>query len=128
MDNCCLNRPFDDQRQARIRLEAEAKLCIQGRVRDGTLELCWSYILDYENDANPYEERRRMIAGWRRYAVADVEETSGVVGQANVLARLGLKAKDALHLACAIHGGCNYFVSTDDVVLRRAKEIREMDL
>lgn len=29
MDNCCFNRPFDDQSQIRIRLESEAKLKIQ---------------------------------------------------------------------------------------------------
>jgi len=26
LDNCCYNRPFDDQSQLRVRLEAEAKL------------------------------------------------------------------------------------------------------
>jgi hypothetical protein len=26
LDNCCFNRPFDDQRQTRVRLEAEVKL------------------------------------------------------------------------------------------------------
>lgn len=26
MDNCCFNRPFDDQTQTRVRLETEAKL------------------------------------------------------------------------------------------------------
>lgn len=124
LDNCCFNRPFDDQRQTRIRLEAEAKLCIQGKIREGALELGWSYVLDYENDANPYEERRRMIAGWRRYAVADVDETDALLRQAKDLTRLGLKAKDALHLACAISGGCDYLVSTDDVILHRAKDVQ----
>ena len=31
LDVCCLNRPFDDQRQDHIRLEAEAVLLILGR-------------------------------------------------------------------------------------------------
>jgi hypothetical protein len=39
LDNCCLNRPFDDQRQMRVRLEAEATLCIQEHIRRGVLEL-----------------------------------------------------------------------------------------
>ena len=25
----------------------------------------------------------------------------------------GIKAKDALHLACAIESGCDYFITTD---------------
>ena len=33
LDVCSFNRPFDDQSQLRIRLEAEAKLKIQDEVR-----------------------------------------------------------------------------------------------
>ncbi len=29
LDNCCFNRPFDDQSQLRIKLETEAKIRIQ---------------------------------------------------------------------------------------------------
>lgn len=39
LDNCTFNRPFDDQTQIRIKLETEAKLYIQEKIRDGTLEL-----------------------------------------------------------------------------------------
>jgi predicted nucleic acid-binding protein len=128
LDNCCFNRPFDDQRHTRIRLETEAKLHIQERIRDGLLELCWSYVLDFENEANPYDERRRMIAGWKKYAAADVNETEVVIEQAKALARLGLKAKDALHVACAISGECDYLISTDDVILQRAKELERLEV
>ena len=83
LDNCCLNRPFDDQRQTRVRLEAEAKLCIQEHIRSGTLELVWSYMLDFENAANPFEERRTTISGWRQYATMDIEETPIILQHAN---------------------------------------------
>jgi predicted nucleic acid-binding protein len=124
LDNCCLNRPFDDQRQTRVRLEAEAKLCIQEHIREGTLELAWSYILDFENTANPFEERRTTISRWRQYATIDVEETAAILQEANALVELGLKAKDALHIACAIAGECTYFLTTDDEILRRGKDVR----
>jgi hypothetical protein len=32
LDVCCLNRPFDDQTQDRIRLETEAVMLILGRI------------------------------------------------------------------------------------------------
>ena len=54
MDNCCFNRPFDDQKQSRIGIETEAKLFIQDEILAGKLRLAWSYILDYENEANPF--------------------------------------------------------------------------
>jgi hypothetical protein len=32
LDNCCFNRPFDDQSQARVRLGSETKLEIRQRI------------------------------------------------------------------------------------------------
>lgn len=66
LDNCCYNRPFDDQSQIRIHLETQAKLYIQSKIREGTYDLVWSYILDYENGKNPYEEKRLAIAPWKK--------------------------------------------------------------
>ena len=123
LDNCCFNRPFDDQRHARIRLEAEAKLFIQDSVLAGHLELAWSYVLDYENTANPFPERRRAIAIWKVHATVDIEESPAVLTKAHVLAGLGLKAKDALHIACAVAADCARFVTTDDEILKRGQDI-----
>ena len=126
LDNCSFNRPFDDQRQMRVRLEAEAKLCIQEHIRSGTLELVWSYMLDFENAAHPFEERRTTISGWRQYATMNIEETATILQRANLLAGIGLKAKDALHIACAIAGECTYFVTTDDDILKRRQGIQDI--
>jgi hypothetical protein len=68
------------------------------------LELVWSYMLDFENAANPFEKRRTTISGWRQYATMDVEETAMILQHANILAGIGLKATDALQIACAIAG------------------------
>jgi hypothetical protein len=110
----------------RVRLEAEAKLYIQEQIRSGTLELGWSYMLDFENAANPFEERRRTIGGWHQYAKRDVEETAFILLRANQLTGMGLKPKDALHIACAIAGECAYFVTTDDDILKRRHGIQDI--
>jgi hypothetical protein len=107
-----------------VRLEAEAKLCIQEHIRSGTLELAWSYILDFENAANPFEERRTTISGWRQYAAIDVEETAIILQKAGALVELGLKAKVALHIACAMAGESTYFLTTDDDILRRGRNVQ----
>ncbi len=90
----------------RVRLETEATLCIQAHIRNGKLTLVWSYMLDLENAANPFVERRDTISVWRQYAALDVEETPEIRHYAKQFASMGLKAKDALHLACAIAGAC----------------------
>ena len=68
LDNCCFNRPFDDQKQIRIHIETEAKLFIQSKIFAGEFRLAWSYILDYENAANPFPERKETIANWKKRA------------------------------------------------------------
>ncbi|MGB3588109.1 MAG: hypothetical protein WBA23_16290, partial [Tunicatimonas sp.] len=73
LDNCVFNRPFDDQSQIRIRLESEAKLYVQEKIKQGFIELIWSYILDFENELNPFDERKRVIKKWRAFAIADIE-------------------------------------------------------
>jgi predicted nucleic acid-binding protein len=121
LDNCCFNRPFDDQSQPRIRLEAEAKLEIQQRIKSKGIELAWSYVLDYENEANPFEERRDVIAQWKTAAAVDAEETDAIIRRAREVAARGLRAKDALHVACAVASGCDFFLTTDDLVVKRMR-------
>ena len=48
LDNCCFNRPYDDQLQPRVRFETQAKLYIQKMIYDLEVELVWSYVLKYE--------------------------------------------------------------------------------
>ena len=35
LDNCCYNRPFDEQAQIKVFLETVAKLSIQQKMREG---------------------------------------------------------------------------------------------
>jgi predicted nucleic acid-binding protein len=128
LDNCSFNRPFDDQSQPRIRLETEAKLCIQDSVQAGTRELAWSYVLDFENTANPFDDRRIAIDRWKGQATVDVGETDELLQTAKELASLGLKSKDALHLACAMASEADYFVTTDDRILNRNAEVHEIEI
>ena len=128
LDNCCFNRPFDDQSQIRIRLESEAKLKIQEEIRSGKFQLVWSYILDYENNQNPYQERKVRIKKWKEYAISDIEETSELIETASLLNQKGIQKTDSLHLACAILSKCEYFLTTDDEILRRAKQIDDINI
>ncbi len=119
LDNCCFNRPYDDQSHLRIRLESEAKLKIQEEIRTGVYKLIWSYILDYENSKNPFIERKQQIAKWQMYAVEDIQESAKVLGLARMLQGHGIREIDALHIACAIHAGAVFFLTTDDGILRK---------
>ena len=128
LDNCSFNRPFDDQAQIRIRIEAEAKLYLQTLIDQGKLELAWSYILDYENMANPYEFRQLVIKKWKKKATVNIHENESVLNYAEQLVKKDLKAKDALHIASAIEAGCTYFITTDDKILNKNSTIKSIEI
>ena len=113
LDNCCYNRPFDDQTQLLVRLETEAKLFIQEEIKNGTFELVWSYILEQENRDNPFERRREAISPWSLRAKVDIDESEDVIQTAEFYHQLGLKVKDSLHVACAIIGKADFLITTD---------------
>lgn len=116
------NRPFDDQTNLRISLETQAKLYIQQLIREGKLQLIWSYMLDFENDLNPFEEWRNAIQKWRKLAVDDISETPELMQYAKFFLNLGIAQKDALHVACALMANADYFLSTDDKFLKKLKK------
>lgn len=118
LDNCCYNRPFDDQTQIKIHLETQAKLYIQAKIKEGVYNLVWSYILDYENGRNPYEEKRRVIAPWKRIASEYIaEESEEILTFAESLSEKGIKTYDALHIACAVSAKCDFYLTTDKKLL-----------
>jgi predicted nucleic acid-binding protein len=116
-DNCCFNRPFDDQTQLKIFLEAQAKLYIQQLIIDGKYDLVWSYILDFENDQNPFDIRKNTIAQWKDISCLIIMENESIIEFAESLSAKGIKPKDALHMACAKEAGCEYFLTTDKKLL-----------
>jgi len=124
LDNCCYNRPFDEQDQLRIRLESEAKLRIQAMMRGGEIEYVWSDILSQEVMDNPFPHRREKILEWRHGAAHLVIMTSEVIADADELSAMGLSAADALHVACAAAVDCDFFITTDDRLMRCIRQWR----
>lgn len=119
-DVCCLNRPFDDQTQVRIRLEAEAVLVILAEIESGRWEWFSSEVVDLEISKTPDPERRRRVE-----LLASHTDRSIVVGEPEIeraqqFEAWGLSAFDALHLACAERSGADVFLTTDDAVLRKS--------
>ena len=120
LDNCCFNRPYDDQSNLINRMETEAKLFIQDLIRQQKMELTWSFVLDFENNDNPFEERLLRIAEWRNLAIVDCDLNDEIANQAETLMGIGLRQKDASHIACAIYLKSDYFVTTDKRILNKS--------
>ena len=128
MDMCCYNRPYDDQTQLKVALEAQAKLHIQDQIKNKKLELISSYMLRYECSNNPFPMRRDTIFDFIDnnivgYVGDDRKEL--IEKKASEIMETGVKYKDACHVAAAIYAGCEYFISTDIRLLKyQTKEIK----
>jgi predicted nucleic acid-binding protein len=120
LDVCCLNRPFDDQRQDRIRLEAEAVERIMERLHMREWEWVGSEVMDLEISKTPDPERRRRVTLLASSIHRTVVVSKEAEERATDLCTLGFSGADALHLACAERGGADVFLTTDDKLLRLA--------
>lgn len=121
LDNCCFNRPYDDQTQIRISLETQAKLYVQELIKKGKLQMTTSYILWYENSQNPYETKRTAISQFiQKYSTEyiDINVSDIIKNKAAEIMKTGIKTKDAYHVACAIFASCDCFLSTDYRLLK----------
>lgn len=121
LDVCCLNRPFDDQTQERVRLEAEAILLILAQLQKGEATWSSSEIVKLEITRTPDAERVRRVNLLLQSAHDEIVYETAEQVRATELEALGFHAFDAMHLACAESGQVDYFLTTDDKLLRRAR-------
>ena len=125
LDACCLNRPFDDQSQDRIRLEAEAVILILTHVEEGGYEWTASDVLRFESDQMPDAVRRDDVRALLSAASRLVALDRAAVARAAELERIGFRSFDALHLACAEADSVDVFLTTDDRFLGRARRFAD---
>lgn len=125
LDNCCYNRPYDEQTQFTVLMETRAKIHIQGKIQSGEYELADSFMLEFENNANPNEMAKAAIQRFRdKYSTVFVpfERKDELQGQVDDIMDAGVKYKDATHLACAVYAHCDYFLTTDKRLLKYKNE------
>jgi len=122
-DTCCINRPFDDQTQVRIRLEAEAVLGILSRVESGEWEWIGSEALMDEIEQMPDMQRLSRVKLLSSFVQEIVEINEKEVERARELQKEGFQVFDALHIACAESAKADVFLSTDDRLLKQAQRV-----
>jgi len=117
------NRPFDDQSQARIRLEAEAFLSILEKNDGRCFSIISSSVLAYENSLSPFPERKERISNYVALASRTLKMTDAIRKEQPYWKRLVL-----IHLMPCILpvliGGAEYFITCDDNIIRKARKER----
>lgn len=124
LDVSCLNRPFDDQSQARIRLEAEAVTIILTECEAGLWKQVASEIARIEIDANPDEVKRGRVSLLLPKPDAIINLTERHFDRAAALQKLGFKPADALHVAAAESLAADVVLTCDDRLCRTGRRVR----
>ena len=80
-----------------------------------------SYVSRYENGNSPYSKNKIAIEKFFEQATTyvDIDKADIAEKRANEIMEYGVKSKDALHISCAIEAKCDYFITTDDGILRK---------
>jgi predicted nucleic acid-binding protein len=123
LDTSVYNRPFDDQTQPRIWLETLALALILQLVESGEANLVNSSVLEFENSRNPISIRQDWMARCLEQATTYQRVNESIRERAATLEKHGLKAIDSLHIACAESAGADYFLTCDDRLLKKQKQI-----
>jgi len=126
LDTCCLNRPFDDQRQPRVRLESEAVTLILEKIHQQEWEWLGSDALVYEIEQTVDTERKERLTLLAEASNQTVEMTDKILEQAEKFVTSGFDEFDAVHLAFAESGNADVFLTTDDNLQKTANRNKEM--
>ena len=125
LDLCSIQRPLDDLSQLRVRAEAEVVLGLIALAEAGTVTLVASGVHRVEDRKSPFPDRRAFVSdvlGLAEYAPS----MPAVLARARLYESAGMSPMDALHLASAVEATVDYFVTTDDRLLRKARTVDVM--
>ena len=119
-DVCCLNRPFDDQSQDKIHLEAEAILTILKYIDTGAWNSVSSDTVIYEINNTKDEERRDRLLSINDRAQTHITVNEDILKRTVVIKEMNFTTYDAMHIACAEVAKVDIFLSTDKGLTNKA--------
>lgn len=122
LDACCLNRPFDNRDKDRVSLESEAILSILNHSQAKDWFLLNSEVVDIEISKIPDSDKRQKVSILATIAQKKIIVDESMKKRAIELENLGFKPFDALHIVCAEKGKADILLTTDDRLLRKARE------
>jgi predicted nucleic acid-binding protein len=114
LDVSCLNRPFDDQDQARIRVETAAITLIFERIDSSVWSQVASEMSLIEINAIPNVVRRSRVRMLLPDSDAIMKLNDATFARAEKIGQFGFKPADAIHLVAAEQTKADVLLSCDD--------------
>ncbi|HHT9139054.1 MAG TPA: PIN domain-containing protein [Candidatus Wunengus sp. YC60] len=125
-DVCCLNRPFDNRIQDRIRFESEAILTILEHCQEGKYTFVSSEAVDIEIFKIPDIEKRQKVGMLSSISQSYIKVDTHIEKRAIELEQMNFTGFDALHIACAERGKVDILLTTDDNLIRKALRYKQI--
>ena len=124
LDNCCYNRPFDDQTQERIHLESEVILAVLKMGQMKRVSIVGSEILELEMKRMQDENKKRKVLDL--YGIADMHiPYSEKIRKRSVeiMSVSQIRTFDSLHIAAAEEANAEILLTTDDKFEKMAEKL-----
>lgn len=124
LDNCCYNRPFDDQTQERIHLESEAILAILQQGQSGKYKIVGSDVLELEMERmhdivkKQHVKDLYKVSDERTLYTKEIKERSE-----EIMHQSHIKTFDSLHIAAAEAAKADVMLTTDDKLEKMAQKL-----
>ena len=106
-------------------MEAEAILSVIALCETGQFELLSSEVLIFETKHIPNIVRRENILEILTLTKKVIMVNNDIENHAINIMRKGIKPLDALHLATASHEPADYFCTSDAMLLKKQRKLRE---
>ena len=124
LDNCCYNRPFDDQTQERIHLESEAILTILKRGQLNVYEIVGSEMLELEMERMGDETKKRKVKELYQVTHMHVAHTDEIKKRSEDIMKISkIRTFDSLHIAAAESANADVLLTTDDKMSNMASKL-----
>jgi predicted nucleic acid-binding protein len=115
LDNCCFNRPYDNQAQEKIHLEGEAILTIVKKTKEGNGEIFGSPALELEIGQITNAEKKEKVKYFYRQSISNtIEYNENILNRVKELSEQStIRTLDRFHLAFAENTGVDVLLTTD---------------
>ena len=115
LDNCCYNRPFDDQMQERIHLESEVILTVLKMGQMKKVIIVGSEILELEMNQMQDGNKKRKVLDLYQVVNRRILYTESIKKRsADIMSISKIRTFDSLHIAAAEEADADILLTTDD--------------
>ena len=125
LDTCCYNRPFDDLKQEKVRMEAQAIINIIKIYNNKKIKIYRSRALEFEISKISNSNKRRQVEDlYSAVSAENILYFYELDKRVEELEKYNIHFMDAYHIAYAESKTVDYFITVDKQLINAAKRAR----